>query len=96
MTVDAALTRLTQAMAPWDAGRAFRNFSERPGRFFDGHAAHRLRALKAQVDGDDLLSPKGRIGSDPSRFESRRSRRAGGGRRPRQYLQRWAASGHRR
>ena len=55
MTVDVALGRLTQAMAPWDAGRAFRNFSERPARFFDGHAAHRLHALKAQVDGDDLF-----------------------------------------
>jgi hypothetical protein len=55
MTVDVALTRLTQAIAPWDAGRAFRNFSERRGRFYDGHAAHRLRALKALVDGDDRV-----------------------------------------
>jgi FAD binding domain len=55
MTVDVALTRLTQAMAPWDSGRAFPNFSERRGRCYDGHAAHRLRALKAQVDGDDLF-----------------------------------------
>ncbi|HEX6023072.1 MAG TPA: hypothetical protein VFZ00_13815, partial [Solirubrobacter sp.] len=55
MAVDVALTRLTQALAPWDSGRAFRNFSERPGRFHDGHAAHRLRALKAQVDGDGLF-----------------------------------------
>ncbi len=55
MTVDVALGRLTQAMASWDAGLAFRNFSERRARFFDGHAAHRLRTLKAQVDGDDLF-----------------------------------------
>ena len=34
MTVDVALGRLTQAMAPWDAGRAFRNFSDRRARFF--------------------------------------------------------------
>ncbi len=55
MTVDVAIGRLTQAMAPWDSGRAFRNFSERRGRFHGGHAAHRLRALKALVDGDDLF-----------------------------------------
>ena len=48
-------------MAPWDSGRAFRNFSERRGRFHNGHAAHRLRALKALVDGDDLFVAEGRI-----------------------------------
>ena len=42
-------TRLTEALAPWDAGRAILNFSDRPARFFDGHAAHRLRALKASA-----------------------------------------------
>jgi hypothetical protein len=55
MAVDVALTRLTQALGPWDSGYAFRNFSERRRRFHDGHAVHRLRSLKALVDGDDLF-----------------------------------------
>ena len=47
-------------MGPWDSGYAFRNFSERRRRFHDGHAAHRLRSLKALVDGDDLFVGLGR------------------------------------
>ena len=38
MTVDAALSRLTDALEPWDAGRALLNFTEkaeRADRFFD-------------------------------------------------------------
>jgi hypothetical protein len=59
MTVDAALTRLTTALDPWDAGRALVNFTERPARFHDGFTQHRLRALKAQMDGAGLFSSRG-------------------------------------
>ena len=50
MTVDAALSRLTDALEPWDAGRALVNFTEKAVRFHDGFTQHRLRALKAQLD----------------------------------------------
>ncbi|MBE2319185.1 FAD-binding oxidoreductase [Solirubrobacter sp. CPCC 204708] len=55
MTVDAALARLDDALEPWDAGRALVNFTERPARFHDGFTQHRLRALKAQVDGAGIF-----------------------------------------
>jgi hypothetical protein len=55
MAVDAALTRVTDALAPWDAGRAIRNFSDRPRRFHDDAAHERLRAIKARHDADGLF-----------------------------------------
>jgi len=57
MAVDAALTGLTEALHPYDAGRAIANFAEgRPARFFDGYTIHRLRRLKAQMDPDNTLA----------------------------------------
>ena len=56
MAVDAALTRLTDALDPWDAGRAIQNFTDRPARFFDGYTVHRLRRLKRHVDADGLFT----------------------------------------
>ena len=45
-----------RAASPWDAGRALLNFTDRPARFFDGYTVHRLRALKAQLDGDGMFA----------------------------------------
>jgi FAD/FMN-containing dehydrogenase len=57
MTVDAALTTLTEALHPFEAARAIVNFAEgRPARFFDGYTVHRLRALKAQMDPERRFS----------------------------------------
>ena len=71
MAVDAACTRLTDALDPWDAGRAILNFSDRPARHFDGYTVHRLRTLKSRLDGDGVFAgprSKGRLkGSDPFR-----------------------------
>jgi hypothetical protein len=59
MAVDAALTRLTDALEPWDAGRALVNFTHGRARFYDGFTQHRLRALKAQMDGEGLFASRG-------------------------------------
>ena len=52
MAVDAALTRLTDALAPWDAGRAFMNFSNGPGRYLRrvraGPSAHGRVAARSR------------------------------------------------
>ena len=56
MAVDAACTRLTDALDPWDAGRAILYFSDRPARYFDGYTVHRLRALKRHMDSDGLFA----------------------------------------
>ena len=56
MAVDAALSRLTDALEPWDAGRALVNFTEKAVRFHDGFTQHRLRALKAQLDGAGVFA----------------------------------------
>ena len=59
MAIDAALARLMEATAPYDAGRALMNFADKPeqaGRLFDGHTLHQLRAVKNRVDGDDLFA----------------------------------------
>ena len=45
--------------APFDAGRALLNFTDKPrarGRFFDGYTLHQLRAVKDRVDGGDLFA----------------------------------------
>ncbi|MDA0183363.1 FAD-binding oxidoreductase [Solirubrobacter phytolaccae] len=59
MAVDAALTRLTDALEPYDAGRALLNFSSGPARFYDGFTQHRLRALKAQLDPEGVFAGRG-------------------------------------
>jgi hypothetical protein len=56
--VEACLTRLIDATAPWDAGRTYTNFVERPveaAAAYDEDTYARLRAVKAQVDRDDLF-----------------------------------------
>ena len=63
MTVDAALSRLTDALEPWDAGRALVNFTEKAVRFHDGFTQHRLRALKAQLDGAGMFADRLATGS---------------------------------
>ena len=53
------LARLMAATAPFDAGRALLNFTEKPqdaGRFFDGYTLAQLRAVKHRVDGGDLFA----------------------------------------
>jgi hypothetical protein len=56
MAVDGALTRLTDSVDAWDAGRAIQNFTDRPARFFDGYTVHRLRTLKRRMDGDGVFT----------------------------------------
>jgi len=59
MAIDGALARVMDAVAPYDAGRALLNFSERPqpaDRLFDGYTLNQLRAVKDRVDGDDLFA----------------------------------------
>jgi hypothetical protein len=59
MAIDAALTRLMAATAPYDAGRSLLNFSDKPeraDRFFDGYTLHQLRAVKDRVDGGNLFA----------------------------------------
>lgn len=59
MAVDTALTRLTDAFEPYDAGRALLNFTHATGRFYDGFTQHRLRALKAQLDPEGVFASRG-------------------------------------
>lgn len=59
MAVDAALTRMTDALEPYDAGRALLNFTHTTGRFYDGFTQHRLRALKAQLDPEGVFASRG-------------------------------------
>ena len=56
--IDAEAARVREALAPWDADRAYLNFAERrtdAGRLFDPTAYARLRAIKAAVDPRDLF-----------------------------------------
>jgi hypothetical protein len=51
--VDEGLVRVRDALAPWDAGRTFLNFTERPvdtDELFPPETARRLRELKRRVD----------------------------------------------
>ena len=59
MAIDAHLAKVMAATAPFDAGRSLPNFTERPelaGRFYDGERLRRMRAVKARVDGGDLIA----------------------------------------
>ena len=52
------LERLRSALAPWDTGREYMNFAERPARpatLFAPDVYARLRRVKAQVDPGDLF-----------------------------------------
>ncbi len=58
IATEAQVQSALDALAPWDAGRAYLNFAERPtdGRsLFNEQAYHRLRRVKAQVDPTDLI-----------------------------------------
>jgi hypothetical protein len=58
MAIDAALTELLDAMAPWDAGTGYLNFVEtadHPRRFYDAATYNRLKAVKASVDPDGVI-----------------------------------------
>jgi FAD/FMN-containing dehydrogenase len=59
MAVDTALKRLTDALEPYDAGRALLTFTPAAGRFYDGFTQHRLRALKAQLDPEGRFTSRG-------------------------------------
>jgi len=59
MAVDTALTRLTDALEPYDAGRALLNFTTGTARFYDGFTQHRLRALKTQLDPEGVFAGRG-------------------------------------
>jgi hypothetical protein len=56
--VEAQLLRLRDAVAPWDAGRSFLNFGDRPAdprAFFKAGPYRLLRQVKGQVDPDDVI-----------------------------------------
>jgi FAD/FMN-containing dehydrogenase len=56
--VDAAVEQAQAALAPWDAGRTYCNFSERPipaERLYDEPTLARLQAVRARVDPDGRL-----------------------------------------
>jgi hypothetical protein len=56
--VEAHVERVIEAMDPWDAGRRYLNFTERPadaGAFFPEGTLRRLQAVKAAYDPGDLL-----------------------------------------
>ena len=53
-----ALERIATALAPYDTGRQYLNFTEAstdPARFYRPDVFHRLRAVKAAYDPDDLF-----------------------------------------
>ena len=53
-----ALERIAAALAPYDTGRQYLNFTEAstdPARFYRPDVFHRLRAVKAAYDPDDLF-----------------------------------------
>jgi hypothetical protein len=57
-TVRAHLEFVQAALAPWDSGRDYLNFTERRERgqrFFGAKAFARLQAVKAKVDPDDVF-----------------------------------------
>jgi FAD/FMN-containing dehydrogenase len=59
MAIDTALARLMDVTAPFDAGRALLNFTDRPAiaeTFFDDRRLRELRAVKDRVDGDNLCA----------------------------------------
>jgi hypothetical protein len=52
------LERIAAALAPYDTGRQYLNFTEAstdPARFYRPDVFHRLRAVKAAYDPDDLF-----------------------------------------
>jgi hypothetical protein len=52
------LEHLLEAMDPWDAGRRYMNFTERPAdarAFFTDGTHRRLQAVKAAYDADDVF-----------------------------------------
>ena len=57
--VEAHVDVVKEALAPWDAGRRYLNFAERPidrrSAFGSAGAYARLRAVKTLVDPEDLF-----------------------------------------
>jgi FAD/FMN-containing dehydrogenase len=62
--VEADLAKVREALAPWDAQREYLNFAERTSdtsRMFDATAYARLRAIKADVDPNEVFVANHRI-----------------------------------
>lgn len=56
--VEGHLPKVTEALAPWDAGVGYLNFAEQPvgaERLFPAESLERLRRVKAQYDPDDVF-----------------------------------------
>jgi FAD/FMN-containing dehydrogenase len=56
--VHAGLAALIGAIAPWDIGSAYLNFTEEPvdsAKFYTAEAYARLRRVKAEVDPDGVF-----------------------------------------
>jgi FAD/FMN-containing dehydrogenase len=56
--VQAHAAKVQDALAAWNAGRSFMNFTERradPGELFDAATYARLRRVKAEYDPDDVI-----------------------------------------
>jgi FAD/FMN-containing dehydrogenase len=58
VAVESAIGRVKEALAPWDAGRDYLNFTERRAageRLFSGLGYRRLRAIKAAYDPQNVI-----------------------------------------
>jgi FAD/FMN-containing dehydrogenase len=56
---------VSEALAPWDTGRRYLNFADRPtdpARFFGPDVRRRLRAVKAEVDPDGVFRSNHPVG----------------------------------
>jgi hypothetical protein len=63
------LDRLSQALAPYDTGRQYLNFTERrtdPARFYRPAAYGRLRAVKAEIDPQNVFRANHPIPAAPA------------------------------
>ncbi len=59
MAVDTALTRLTDALEPYDAGRALLNFAARRGPLLQRVHPAPPACLKAQMDPEGVFASRG-------------------------------------
>jgi FAD/FMN-containing dehydrogenase len=81
-TVEAHVELVKQALAPWDAGRAYLNFAELPTtgqRLFGAGTYARLRRVKAEYDPQDVIRSNHPV--PPARPARKRGRRSAATRR---------------
>lgn len=75
--VDAEIEYVKDALAPWDAGRMYMNFADKPRTgtvLFGGETYHRLREIKAEYDPENVFRANHPI--PPARVQKTTHRRA--------------------